>query len=265
MPNLADPPRLTAGCHLYEGPDGVWRYYLPGDRFVRITAPADLLAATRRTLHGHPVAEPPAGTAELVAALKDQGVLAPAGSAPRRGRVQVRGDGPIAALLTGLLREGHDLVDPGAEVTAGIDVVLSCAGWLPDAAWRELGATCERLGVAWHGCYAEGTRWFTGPMAVPGRTAGYADTRARRLGACGVPDELIAYWKYLDRGVDLPPVPGPGPGASAIIAGVLAADVEAFLTSGAPAAAGQQLEIDPATLAVTPHPVLPLPFPAGTA
>jgi hypothetical protein len=263
VPPLADPPRLLPGCHLYDGPDDVWRYYLPGDRFVRITAPAPDLHAARLLLHGHTTDEPAPTTRALVDALAEQGVLAAAGPEPRRGRVQVRGDGPIADHLTSLLSDaGHEIV---AELTAELDVVVACAGWLTDSAWQALGASCAGLGVAWHGCYAEGSRWFTGPMAVPGLTAGYADTRARRLGACGVPDELVGYWAYLDRGDRLPPVPWPGTGVVAMIAGALAADVEAYLAAGRPAAYGRQLEIDPATLAVTAHPVLPLPFAAARA
>ncbi|MFC4068955.1 hypothetical protein [Actinoplanes subglobosus] len=265
MQHTAGPPRLTPGCHLYEGPDGVWRYYLPGDRFVRITAPADLIGPAQRLLHGRPGTELPAGATELLTALDGQGILAAEEPAPRRGRIQVHGDGPIAEQVTRLLSAAHDIVDPAAGLTADVDVVVCCAGWLPDSAWRTLDATCAGLGVAWHGCYAEGTRWFAGPMAVPGLTAGYRDTRARRLGACGVPQELLGYWSYLDRGEDLPPVPRPGPGVAAIVAGVLVADVEAFLRDGRPAASGRQLEIDPADLSVTAHPVLPLPFPAGAA
>lgn len=266
MSRTVDPPALIPGCHLYEGSDGVWRYYRPGDEFVRVTAPTLLLSAARRQLHGHGLTGPmEPGVEALVEALAARGVVQPSPmpSMPPRATVLVLGDGPIAEHLSGLLH--HDVVTGPADATAvaHADVVVSCAGWLPDAAWQQLDQACIAHQVPWHGCYAEGTRWYVGPMAVPGRTAGYADTRARRLGACGVPEELLAYWAYLDTGVELPPVPWPGSGAAAVIAGLIGADVEAFLASGNPAAPGRQLEVDPETLAVVSHPVLPLPRTAG--
>lgn len=262
MPTTVHPPRLVAGCHLYEGADGVWRYYLPGDKFVRISAPVELVNAARQQLYGHGAADQPVlGVDALVTALAARGVVETAPVPPTRSQatILVLGTGPIVEQITELLT--HDVVTGQADVAAvaGADVVISCASWLPDAAWRDLDAACARHRVPWHGCYAEGTRWFVGPMAVPGRTAGYADTRARRLGACGVPDELLSYWAYLDAGVELPPVPYPGPAGAAIIAGLIAADVEAYLSTGAPAAEACQLEVDPATLVVARHPVLPLP------
>jgi hypothetical protein len=74
-----------------------------------------------------------------------------------------------------------------------------------------------------------------------------------------VPEELLGYWAYLDTEAELPPVPWPDAAVAAVIAGLIAADVAAYLATGAPAAEHRQLEVDPATLAVVPHPVLPLP------
>ncbi|MGX6608039.1 hypothetical protein ACWKSP_38860 [Micromonosporaceae bacterium Da 78-11] len=266
MTRPADPPALITGCHLYEGPDGIWRYYLPGDEFVRITAPPAVLRATRTRLHGHPAdGDPEPGVPELIAALGERGVLAVEAQVSRRGRILVTGTGPVADEVHRLLAARHDVVAGKPEALDGFDVVVSCAGWLPDTRWCELAAACAKHEVAWHGCHAEGGRWFAGPLAVPGRTAGYLDTRARRLGACGVPQEMLAYWAYLDAGVELPPVPWPAPGATALIAGLITADIDTYLTTGSPAAEAHQLEVDPGTLAVTAHPVLPLPYAAGTA
>jgi hypothetical protein len=266
-------PRIAAGAHLYEGPDGVWRYYLPGDEFVRITAPPDLLAAAARLLHQAPTVTETEGVnadalGQLLDALAGRGVLAELGTrAPQAvGTVWVDGDNPIGACVAQLLRgEARVVVGPIDEgAVAAADVVVSCAGWLPDAAWRQLDRWCANHGKPWHMSYAEGTRWYVGPMAVPGATASYEDVRGRRLAACGVPEELLGYWSYLDSATCVAPqVPWPSAGAAAIVAGLIAHDVLTFRDTGSVAAQGFQLGVDPATAEVSRHPVLPLPRLAG--
>jgi hypothetical protein len=142
---------------------------------------------------------------------------------------------------------------------AASQFVISCAGWLPDARWQEIDRWCQREKVPWHMCYAEGRKFYIGPCALPGATASYADTRARRLAACGLADELLAFWSYLDAGTDLPPVPWPGAGGIAIIAGLLATDVLAHLAGQTLPSEGFQVAFDPATASIQYHPVLLLP------
>ncbi|HBL28779.1 MAG TPA: hypothetical protein DD490_18245, partial [Acidobacteria bacterium] len=64
-------------------------------------------------------------------------------------------------------------------------------------------------------------RFHLGPLAIPGRTAGYADVRARRLAAARHPAELEAWWRHLDGGRDVPAVPWPEPAALAALAAAL--------------------------------------------
>ncbi|WP_432971065.1 hypothetical protein [Dactylosporangium sp. CA-233914] len=257
------PTRIAPGAHLYPGPDGVWRYHLPGDEFVRITAPGELLETAQRLLHGAGGADTAGELDQLLAAFDERGLLAgPPPAAPQTlTTVWVDGDNPVAEQVARLLRaEARVLTGPADEgaVTAA-DVVVSCAGWLPDARWRRLDRWCRRNGRPWHMSYAEGRRWYTGPLFVPGASAGYADVRARRLAASGVPAELRAHWAYLDSTAVAPPVPWPSAGAAAIVAGLIVNDVLAWRDTGTAAAHGLQIGLDPATGELTRHPVLALP------
>jgi bacteriocin biosynthesis cyclodehydratase domain-containing protein len=226
------------------------------------------LAAAQRLLHqvpaGMEVDEIDTGPPrQLLDALAQRGVLAGPGTAGRRavGTVWVDGDNPIgrrvAQLLHGEVRVVVGPIDEGAVASA--DVVVACAGWLPDAAWRKLDQWCTSHGTPWHMSYAEGTRWYLGPMAVPGTTASYEDVRGRRLAACGVPEELLAYWGYLDSTIAAPPVPWPSAGAAAVVAGLIVNDILTWRDTATIAAQGFQLSVDPATAEVAQHPVLPLP------
>ncbi|MGI5240709.1 hypothetical protein [Dactylosporangium sp. CA-139066] len=255
--------RLATGAHLYPGPDGVWRYHLPGDGFVRITAPAELMAAAQRLLHGAPPGEATGELDELLAAFAGRGWLAePRPDVPRTlATVWVDGDNPIAEQVTLLLAgEVRVLTGPADEgAVAAADLVVACAGWLPDARWQRLDAWCRQQGTPWHMCYAEGRRWYLGPLAVPDSTARYMDVRARRLAASGVPDELLAHWAYLDTTTVAPPVPWPAPGVAAIVAGLIVTDILVWRDTGVAAAHGVQTGVDGATGELTRHPVLPLP------
>ncbi|MGH3615926.1 MAG: YcaO-like family protein [Pseudonocardia sp.] len=175
--------------------------------------------------------------------------------------VWVEGDDPIAALVADLL-EPHVKVTRGlldrAELD-GLDLAISCAGWLPDVRWQQVDRWCGDAGVAWHRCHAEGVRFQLGPMFVPGHTASYADVRARRLAATRVPDELRGLWAYLDRGQGLPPVPWPDPGGLAVVAGALVGDALAYLSGSPVPSFGHQLCISGAELDIERHPVLPVP------
>lgn len=262
--------RLAPGHHVYHGPDGTWRCYSPGDRFVRLRTTVPLLAELLPVLHGaaaldqvfhgrEPEVEP------LLAALGRQGLLAQAERArcaPRRGVVRVAGeDNPVGRCVAALLG-GEVTVVPGAVDEAAVqaaDVVITCAGWLPDAQWQRIDTWCADAGVPWHMSYVEGIRLFLGPFSIPDATASYRDTRGRRLAAASAPDELLAHWAYLDSDAVQPPVPWPGAGAVAVVAGLLVADVLAWLDGDQVPSQDHQVEIDPASLVLDRHPVLPLP------
>jgi hypothetical protein len=264
--------RLAPAHHLYEAADGVWRLCAPSDRFTKIRAPGRLLARLQRVLHGlAPLDDALEGCdgddRDVIVALLDgferRGLLAADAQTPGppAGRtVHVEGDTPVAACVV-------DLLEPQVTVSRGplegavgeADMLVACAHWLPDARWVQIDRLCTERMVPWHMCYAEGDLLYVGPFSLPGRTASYADTRARRLAAAGAPDELESYWSYLDRGHDLPPVPWPSAGGCALVAGIIVADVLGHLCGDAVPSEGYQLGIDPRRALVGRHPVLALP------
>jgi hypothetical protein len=268
--------KLAAGNHLYPYPDGTWRAAGPGDVFLRVAGPPEVVANLRDRLladHGGVPATGPGDATDAVAplaeALRDHGVLVdgpiPAAATRRSPRLHVDGDGPVARLVAELaggwaeVRQGP--LDEAAVRDA--DVVMACAGWLPDAAWRRAQAWCERHGTAWTRCHAEGLSLLAGPLTVPGRSAGYADVRGRRLAAADTPDELLALWAWLDRpGTDHPPVAWPARGVIAVAAGLLLGEVERWWAADGLPDVDVQWEISPDGV-VTRHPVLPLPLVAA--
>ncbi|HEX2301459.1 MAG TPA: hypothetical protein VHH34_23655, partial [Pseudonocardiaceae bacterium] len=264
--------RLVESHHLYLGADGGWRLAGPDDTFERLRVSPAVGAALERLLCdqvSYPDAVAEAGDRDAVDralnAFAERGLLV---AAPARGAAIVRpkpvmvlGAGRIAAQVAALLVTAGQPVRrrtaPGTVDLDGASAVIACAGRLTDAEWQELDAACRREGLAWHRCYREGGRHVVGPFSVPQRAAGYRGTRARRLAAARHPAELAASWKHLDsRHV---PSPEPGPAISAIVAGILATDLIAFLEEQRIPTAGHQLVIHPDTLVVDRHPVLPLP------
>ena len=267
-------PTLAPGHHLYPGPDGTWRCYLAGERFLRLRAPAASLSRLAPVLHGRSGA--PDGVtftdtdvAALLAAFETQGLLASDVALAVRPRptAYIEGDNPVADLVASLLA-GVASVERGdvdEDVIGRSDIVVTVAGWLPDARWQQVDQWVRDAGVPWHMCHAEGSRIFVGPLFVPGATASYRDTRGRRLAAAGAPDELEIYWAYLDRGADQPVVPWPQVGGVAIAAGLLVSDVVAYLSGRPVPSHGCQVELSPDTSTVVPHPVLPLPIVMGSS
>lgn len=261
---VSSSPRLRHGCHLFPIPGG-WALYGPGDDFLRVQAESGLVARVAAALAGEAPAHDPEELA-LLDRLRELGLLVagesgPDGDLPGR-RVEVRGEGPVAGEVAArLAREGVGEVAclPLDAPVTGADLVVACAGWLPDARFRALDAECSARRIPWHGCHAEGDRFYLGPIALPGETATYADTRARRLSASSRPAELEAYWRWLDEGRGIPDVIWPDAGCVAALAGALVSDSLAVLRGRVPASAGYQLAFEPATFEWRRHPVLPVP------
>lgn len=248
---------LRPGHHLYPAPDG-WRCALPGDRYVRIGGPDEALRAFQPTAHGH------TGSATAdVGALRDafaaHDLLAEPVATGPAPRVLITGDGPVADALAAVLSGWTPRRAGRADALRDLDVLVDCAGWLPDARWQALDAACAAADVAWHRCHAEGTSLLTGPLTVPGRSPGWTDLRGRRLAASGVADELVHHWAWLDSGTGTPPVPDPGPGIAAVVAGLLADEIATWWRTGVAGPVGYQTEVSTNPLRVTRHPVLTLP------
>ncbi|MBY3989964.1 hypothetical protein HQO84_26355 [Rhodococcus fascians] len=272
-------PNIAAGHHLYPVDDGTWLCSRPGDRFVRLSGPPHVVKLLQESAHTGSAIDvdslgDDAGLArQLIALLDERGILeqgqAVSAPASRVSSVLVDGDTPIAEAVAGLIEDCGDvtvgIADEGAVSAA--DVVVSCATWLPDARWAELQNWCTTYRTVWHRCHSEGDRFFVGPLWSPTSTnADYHDVRGRRLAASGVADHLLDHWRYLDDPTSiLPPVRWPHRAGIAVVAGCIASEVRAYLTTGDTAIGSVQLEVDPASANIVHHPVLPIPFRRGTA
>ncbi|GIH94685.1 TOMM precursor leader peptide-binding protein [Planobispora siamensis] len=215
--------------------------------------PADAPAATS------PIARPvTAPSASSPAAAFS--VTGPAATSSGAAEVLLLGDGPLLAPLARCLRQEGLAVrhaaagqDPGP----GTAVLVACAEHLPDTAWRGLDARCRDRGIAWHRGHSEGRRWYVGPFTPPADGAGYEDLRLRRLAACPWPDELAAYWAFLDAG-GRPATPADPAGAE-VAAALIAADLRAWADGARPPGTRRQTGIDLAAGEIRHHPVLPVP------
>ncbi|HEX6493346.1 MAG TPA: TOMM precursor leader peptide-binding protein [Candidatus Dormibacteraeota bacterium] len=110
-------------------------------------------------------------------------------------------------------------------------------------------------GVPWIPLHVDGGRGWLGPAIVPGATPCYRDVMARRLAAAtSVP---------LFHALTNPPVHGeahlPPDTALLWMLSILLAEVERLLVGVPHASSWNEVELDPLTFAVVPHPVLPLP------
>ncbi|MFD0663117.1 YcaO-like family protein [Thermocatellispora tengchongensis] len=251
---MTRPLRIAPGHQLYPGADGVWRCHSPDGRVTRVLTSAALMRRLPQALAGAVPIDDDMG--DLLRALERRGVLVPAGTVPPlSGRVvHVTGETPIADLTAALLRPHVTVVRGPLESVDGVDMVVACAGWLPDAEWRRIDKVCAR--VPWHRCHADGLSFRIGPCTVPGRTATYADTRARRLAAARLPEELLTLWDRLDGGDVM--TGEPENASSGLVAGLLADDVLAVLSGRPVPSEGHQVIVG---ACLTRRPVLPLPRP----
>lgn len=262
---------LRSGWHLFPSAEGTWMLVSPEERFIRLRIEPEKAERLALRLSGESALEGMDDDLHpLLATFAQQGLLAPEEELPAdlSGRhVLVRGAGPIAAAVGHLLetagvgrveqrRAGNPDLLEGSDLP---HLIIACAGWLPDAEWRRLDAWCGERRIAWTGCFAEGLRFYLGPLAIPGRTAGYADVRARRLAAAPFPAELEAWWRFLDQGRAIPPVPWPDAAGVAALAAALASDALAWLTGAPLPHEGEQLSFDPARWEWRRHPVLAVP------
>lgn len=264
--------RLRDGVHVFAESEGSWLLTPDGDTFLRLQVASAVMEGALAALSGSR-AGPSASEAEgVLDVLREAGLIEPVPepAAPPGARVEVRGTTSIATACAQLLRAaGAQVVTlpdlrPRAARDAP-DVAVLCAGWLADAALSAYDRWAATAGVAWHWCHREGDRYHLGPFVVPGHTAGYADTRARRLAAADRPDELRRYWAFLDSpGAVGPPVPGDA-GSTATVAGALVTDVLAHLDGRPLPSQGDQLAFTPSRAAWTRHPVLALPTGLMTA
>lgn len=249
---LDGPARWLPGTTFVPTEDG-WLLHGPDEDFMVLDVPpedrptvSDLLAGR---LDVALALERVPGAADLVAEL----------TAPTSDRVEVLllGDGPLLDPVAGSLERAGFAVRHGEQPEQDTTVLVACAQYLPDTLWRALDDRCRGEGIAWHRGHSEGRRWYVGPFTPQSGGAGYEDVRVRRLAACPWPDELAAYWAFLDAG-GRPAVPV-GPEGAMVAAALIAADLRAWRDGGEPPGAGVQVGVDLETGQVLRHRVLPVP------
>ncbi|GIH99887.1 TOMM precursor leader peptide-binding protein [Planobispora takensis] len=259
---LDRPARWAAGTTFVPTGDG-WLVHGPDEDFMILSVPPEDRAAVADLFTGRlgvraaleRLPEAAGLVAELTTALPE-----PTAPVTEPAEVLLVGGGPLLAPLARCLRQAGLAVrhaaagqDPGP----GTAVLVACAEHLPDAAWRELDARCRDRGIAWHRGHGEGRRWYVGPFTPPTGGAGYEDLRLRRLAACPWPNELAAYWAFLDAG-GRPAAPADPAGAD-VAAALIAADLRAWAEGARPPGTRRQTGIDLAAGEIRHHPVLPVP------
>jgi len=250
--------RLAPAVHAFAAEDR-FIVYAGGDDFLvlELDAPAgaELAAVVRGELDLAACRHVDAETASTVIdAMVDDGLFTELEASADRslGPVHVSGDGPLADQVRALLPDG------GAAPLQDADLVIACAGWLPDSAWRELDRRLIERGVCWHRCWGDGDALFIGPLSVPGHSAGHEDVRRRQLAATDSPDLLLDLWRHWD-GDETAPFPWPDSGVLAIAAGMMIADAHDLADGRLPQGALEQRELSCSTRSCVSHPVLPIP------
>ena len=266
QPQVISPSfKLRPGYHLFPHDNGSWLLATPTDQFFRIHLPFDQLTRFAASLAGevvefdedvHNCLLQQFQTHQIITAI--EGKIAP----PTIQHVIVQGDNPIARSVASLLQESGLMIsrqEDDALPSEQAELVISCAGWLPDQSWRKLSQYCREQGLPWQRCYMEGQRFYIGPLFLPERTASYEDERARRLAASSFPEELRSYWRYLAQGKHIPPVPWPDAASTAILSGLLLADVFAYRDGRDIPHREYQLSYALDTHTLARHPLLPIP------
>lgn len=267
-------PRLRAGYHLFSKDNTEWYLYTPEQRFVLIHAPYEQIARVAELLSGalpyHAVNEEPAiisllqnfAQSRFLESDEQTDAAEHVNKELSTCRVSVYGQNPVAQQVWTLLQEsgvGHVIQCADTDPPTVVDLIIACAGWLPDRPWRELDTWCQMHNVAWHRCYMEGESCYIGPLTIPPQTAGYADERARRLGATDFPLPLLAYWRYLNQSKHVPPVPWPDHGGITLIASLIVTEALTFLRKRTPVVSNEQHALHLPTLTLERHPILPIP------
>ena len=256
---------LTDGHQLFTTPDGSWHYLTPDENAVTIGAPAGDLAELDNLLRrsSSPLS---AGAIEIADALVSRGVLVVPGEIPKvpgPGRVLIDGIGPVADSCIALLSRAVPHLEvvsttaPTEDELASSDFVLSVTDAPPHDRWTELDTWFRRHQIPWQRVHAELGEICIGPFFDGIDSASYRDVCARRLAASRVPDHLEALWNHLTSNESRPL--GLSPVTAAIVSALACSDIVANAFGQPPSQLHHQSRMNPHTLQVTRHPVLPLP------
>ena len=256
---------LADGHQLYPTPDGTWHYLTPDENAVTIGAPAEDLAELDNFLRRSGSVLGP-GAIEIADALVSRGVLAVPGQVPeipRPQRVLMDGIGPVADACIAPALQGssasrgriHYCANRRRRCVVGPRTVgCRCSSSRRVVGTRDLVppkpntvATRPRgAGRDLHRTFFDGI----GQRKLPGRLRS-------TLAASRVPDHLQALWNHLagsePRPLELEPT------AAAMASALACSDVVAGVHGAPPSHLHHQIRMNPRTLMMTRHPVLPLP------
>ncbi|MCL6649204.1 MAG: hypothetical protein K6U89_12810 [Chloroflexi bacterium] len=261
--------QLPPGALLFPEQERTLLLRTASDDFIRVHGSPETLALFRAVAsstltpeHALAAAADPGELADLITACQREGVLLPRPEPTSLPTVAVGvlDTNPLAEATAAVLTAAGLTVLPGATADLPCDLLLSCAGWLPDSDWLALAERCLQLGRPWQMAYAEGDCWYIGPLLVPGITASYRDVRLRRLAAADRPEELLRCWQWL--AAERPAPTWPDAAGRAMLAGIIAQDILTW-ARGEPVASIQHA-VHLASLTIEHHPVLPLPLPPRT-
>lgn len=256
---------LADGHQLYPTPDGTWHYLTPDENAVTIGAPAEDLAELDNFLR-RSSSLLGAGASEIADALVARGVLVVPGEVleiPGPQRVLMDGIGPVVDACIALLSRALPDLDvvsttaPDETDVASSDLVFSVADAPPHDEWSELDTWCRRNQTPWQRVHTELGEICIGPFFDGIESASYRDVCGRRLAASRVPEHLQALWNHLagseSRPLELSPT------AAAMASALACSDVVAGAQGAPPSHLHHQIRMNPRTLMMTRHPVLPLP------
>ncbi|WP_394940510.1 hypothetical protein [Psychromicrobium sp. YIM B11713] len=245
---------LSQNHHLYRGRDGLWIYSGPQDSFTKIHADPEIVGAVAAKHRAQNPEDSAQSTSflEIEQQLLSRGVLTTRSnpSFQREPVIEVVGDGLVAEWVKRIAESSGIAYQQGAALT------IDCAGWLPDQRWRAEEESKPQQPK--HYCHYEPGSIVLGPFSIPGRTPQYRDLRGRRLAAAAQPEQMRELWGYLESGTEiLPPVEDEA--SAALAAGLLMADVLAYLRGTPIPSENHQLVLHRETSTLTRHYVLPLP------
>ncbi|SDN00170.1 ribosomal protein S12 methylthiotransferase accessory factor [Lentzea albidocapillata subsp. violacea] len=203
---------------------------------------------------------------DVLLAREDHDLAGKAGSVQRGAALVVAGAADVLALWreTRGIRPHHlsepvwlddqDLTALSPALSPG-SVLVTVHRWRDGELLRQVGNQAAAAGATWVPVVFDGAAVWLGPVVRPGATPVYDDVLDRRVAAAIDPDVTQALQtRPLTADV-------PVDETDVLWVGAVLAQLLAQLADGRPCALfGNEVEADPATLRLRPHPVLPMPY-----
>lgn len=257
--------RLKSGNYLFRGDDGYCYFVDSREKAARALVP-DVLVD--RFMRMDPVQDGDTDYQSFIQILKERGLVENTSLPNSQARndspvLSVAGDGTVANSLWRMMQITSPsitlrkcLVGDKPDDDTALFVIIT--GRQQDAVFRELDQSCSERSIPWFRCCREGDNISLSPLSIGKGHAGYSDLRGRRLAASKIGVVLKEMWQKFDQ----QPVSelNLSPFETSIVAGYLSEIIQRFLNGdmkGVPV--DEELCFNLDTLALSRHPVLPLP------